>query len=110
MYLNIEVPVTREELVIERTPASGQTATGKIGKDQGIRVPLSEEPVRTERQAVVNEEVRVGKRAAQRTENVSDDVRHEDLKVDKEYDVDITRLRARERSPQRRKPARKTTL
>ena len=85
----VEVPVTREELVIERTPASGQGATGEIGRDEEIRVPLSEERVRTEKQPVVNEEVRVGKRAVQRTENVSDSVRREELRIDKDGDVDV---------------------
>jgi stress response protein YsnF len=37
----------------------------------------------------VNEEVRVGKRAVQNTENVSEDVRHEELRVDKEGDVEV---------------------
>ena len=37
---SIEVPVTREELVIERTNASGAAPTGEIGSDKEIRVPL----------------------------------------------------------------------
>lgn len=86
---HVDVPVTREELVIERVPASGQSATGEIGKDEEIRVPLSEERVRTEKQPVVNEEVRVGKRAVQSTESVSDNVRHEELRVEKEGNVDV---------------------
>lgn len=98
---NVEVPLTREELVIERTPVSGQSATGEIGKDQEIRVPLSEERVRTEKQPVVTDEVRVGKRAVQRTENVSDDMRHEELRVDKDGDVDIDT----QATPKRKKPA-----
>lgn len=98
---NVEVPLTREELVIERTPVSGQSATGEIGKDQEIRVPLSEERIRTEKQPVVTDEVRVGKRAVQRTENVSDDVRHEELRVDKDGDVDIDT----QATPKRKKPA-----
>ena len=81
----VEVPVTREELVIERVPASGQeNVTGEIGTDQEIRVPLSEERVRVEKQPVVKEEVRVGKRAVQGTERVSDEVRREELRVDKD--------------------------
>jgi len=98
---NVEVPVTREELVIERVPTSGQSATGEIGQDQEIRVPLSEERVRTEKHPVVTDEVRVGKRAVQRTENVSDDVRHEELRVDKDGDVDIDT----QATPKRKKPA-----
>ena len=88
---NIEVPVTREELVIERVPASGEAQAGEIGTDtnQEIRVPLSEEHVRAEKQPVVNEEVRVGKRAVQNTEHVSDNVRHEELRVDKSGDVNV---------------------
>jgi len=98
---NVEVPVTREELVIERTPISGQSATGEIGKDNEIRVPLSEERVRTEKQPVVTDEVRVGKRAVQRTENVSEEVSHEELRVDKDGDVDVDT----QATPKRKKPA-----
>ena len=96
---HVEVPVTREELVIERTPASGQRATGEIGKDEEIRVPLSEERVRTEKQPVVTEEVRVGKRAVQSTENVSDNVRHEELRVDKDGDVDVDTGTGKKKKP-----------
>jgi len=85
----IQVPVTREELVIERVPASGSQVSGEIGTDQEIRVPLSEERARVEKQPVVNEEVRVGKRAVQNTQTVSDNVRREELRVDKEGDVDV---------------------
>lgn len=87
---SVEVPVTREELVVERVAPTNASATaGEIGTDQEIRVPLSEERVRVDKQPVVNEEVRVGKRAVQRNERVSDNVRHEELRVDKDGDVDV---------------------
>ena len=80
---NIQVPVTREEIVIERTPVTDQrAATSSIGADKDIRVPLSEEQVRVEKIPVVREEVQVGKKPVSRTENVSDQVRHEELKVE----------------------------
>jgi uncharacterized protein (TIGR02271 family) len=92
---NIDVPVTREELVIERTPVSGQQrASGEIGSDSEIRVPLSEEQVRVEKQPVVREEVRVGKKQVVRNEQVSDQVRHEELDVD---DIDETTSPSRRR-------------
>ena len=74
---SIDVPVTREELVVERVAPSGASASGEIGSDQEIRVPLSEERARVEKQPVVTEEVRVGKRAVTGTEQVSDSLRHE---------------------------------
>jgi uncharacterized protein (TIGR02271 family) len=83
----VQVPVTREELVVERTPGSGQPVSGGIGRDQEIRVPLSEERVRVEKQPVVNEEVRVGKRQVQTSQQVSDKVKHEELRIDKEGEV-----------------------
>jgi len=87
----VDVPVTREELVIERVPGSGQPATGagEIGTDREIRVPLTEERARVEKQPVVNEEVRVGKRAVQSTEKVSGEVRHEELRVDNDENVKV---------------------
>jgi uncharacterized protein (TIGR02271 family) len=45
----VQVPVTHEELVIERSAGQGQTPAGEIGKDEEIRVQLSEERGRTRR-------------------------------------------------------------
>jgi uncharacterized protein (TIGR02271 family) len=85
---NIEVPVTHEELVIERVPVSGErAATGQIGANDEIRVPLSEQRVNVEKRPVVREEVRVGKKVVEKTQNVTDQVRHEELKVDDERNL-----------------------
>lgn len=94
---NIEVPVTREEVVIERHAAEGtEPATAGFQDQKEIRVPLSEERVKVEKRPVVREDVVVGKRTVKDTETVSDDVRHEEMKVEKEGDVsDVTRERKR---------------
>ncbi len=80
----IEVPVIREELVLERVAVPGNTPapSANIGRGQEIRVPLSEEKVRLEKQPVLREEVNVGKREVQDVERVSGDVRREELRVD----------------------------
>jgi uncharacterized protein (TIGR02271 family) len=80
---NVQVPVTREEIVIERNPVQGErTATGQIGTDSEIRVPLSEERVEVDKVPVVTEEVRVAKRPVSETQNVRDQVRREELEVE----------------------------
>jgi len=80
---NVQVPVTREEIVIERNPVEGErTATGQIGADSEIRVPLSEERVEVDKVPVVTEEVRVAKRPVSETQNVRDQVRREELEVE----------------------------
>ena len=89
----VEVPVSREELVIERVPVQGREG-GQIGAgEKEIRVPLSEEQVRLEKKPVINEEVRVGKRQVQDTKRVSDTVRREELRTEHEGDVDAEKLR-----------------
>jgi uncharacterized protein (TIGR02271 family) len=80
---SVEVPVTREELVVDRVPVSGeQRADSASFQEKEIRVPLSEERARVEKQPVVREEVRVGKKAVSDVERFKEQVRSEDLKVD----------------------------
>jgi uncharacterized protein (TIGR02271 family) len=80
----IDVPVMREELVLERVAVSGNTpvTSASIGSSHEIRIPLSEEKVRLEKQPVVREEVNVGKREVEGVETVNADVRREELRVD----------------------------
>lgn len=86
---SIQVPVTREELVIERVEGSRAAPAGEIGSDDEIRVPLSEEKVTVQKTPVVTGEVRVGKRQVQDTRTVSDNVRHEEVRLEKEGDVNV---------------------
>jgi uncharacterized protein (TIGR02271 family) len=78
----IEVPVTREEVVVERHPASGQKAAGDIAEGEEIRIPLMEEEVRVEKTPVVREEVTLKKRQIQDTERVSETVRREEARIE----------------------------
>ena len=79
----IEVPVSREELVIERVPVSGQqVASGSAFDSKEIRIPLTEERATVDKQAVVREEVRVGKKEVTGLEKFDEQVRSEELKVE----------------------------
>jgi len=86
----VDVPVKKEEVVIERHPVAGQSASAAaIRPGEEIRIPVREEQVKVEKQAVVKEEVKVGKRTVQETEHVGADVRKEEVKVEKTGDVDV---------------------
>ncbi len=81
----VQVPVTREELVIERVPVNAQTAVaGSIGETADIRIPLSQERASLDKQTVVREEMSVGKRAIDEVQEVDGNVRHEELRVEDE--------------------------
>ncbi|WP_406693869.1 YsnF/AvaK domain-containing protein [Singulisphaera sp. Ch08] len=90
----IEVPVEREEVVIERTPVQGRATTEgitatSIREGEEIRIPVREEQVDVRKQTVVNEEVNVGKRVVHDTEKVSGQVRKEEVHVDQTGAVNV---------------------
>ena len=80
---SVQVPVTREELVVERIAGNDVTPVqGSIGADKEIRIPLSEERASLDKQTVVREQVAVGKRAVEEVRNLDSDVQHEELRVE----------------------------
>jgi uncharacterized protein (TIGR02271 family) len=90
-HKTIDVPVEREEVVIERHAVSGnQPASGTIAAEgQTIRVPVSEEHVEVTKTPVVKEEVTIGKRKVKETQHVGATVRKEEIKVEKQGDADV---------------------
>jgi uncharacterized protein (TIGR02271 family) len=81
-HRTIEVPVQREEVVIERQAPTGEPV-------EEIRIPIRKEQVIVEKRPVVKEEVTVGKRVVQGTERVGGEVRKEVVCVEREGDVDV---------------------
>jgi uncharacterized protein (TIGR02271 family) len=73
----VQVPVTREHLVVEHTDGRG-----RADAEHAIRVPLSEERVHIDKDTVLREEYKVGKREITQNESVSDTVRRERLLID----------------------------
>lgn len=86
----INVPVQREEVVIERRNFAPQAADQPID-DQGetIRIPVSEEQVSVQKTPVVTGEVRVGKQVVQDNQQVSDTVRREEAHIERQGDINV---------------------
>ncbi|MBX9628360.1 MAG: YsnF/AvaK domain-containing protein [Gemmataceae bacterium] len=84
----VTVPVEREEVVIERRPAHGTAAAGDI-RAETIRVPVSEERVDVSKEAVVTEEVNVGKRKVTDQKTVGGTVKKEEVRVEETGNVDV---------------------
>lgn len=80
---SIDVPVKKEELVIERHSLGRQQASGPVGENERVRIPLSEEQVDIEKRTVATEQVTVGKQTREDEEHVDTTIRKEDIKVDK---------------------------
>lgn len=79
----LEVPVSHEEVTLERRPVSRQPSDTPIGEGDGtIRVAVHEEQVEVDKRSVVTEEISVGKRQVTETQPVSATVRREEARVD----------------------------
>ena len=82
----IDVPVTHEEISVERRPASktrtsSATADRPVESEQEIRVPLKQEQVHVTKQPYVKEEVSVKKKPVTETKTISDQVTSEEVSV-----------------------------
>ena len=94
----VDVPVTKEKLVVERTPASGNATKAPI-RDSGEKVAevtLREERPVVEKETVPVEDVRVGKERVTDTEQVSAKLRKERADVDVERGHDKGRDKSRD--------------
>jgi uncharacterized protein (TIGR02271 family) len=69
--------------VVERVPVTGQQAADQATfTGEEIRIPLSQERAVVEKQPVVREEVRIGKKEVTNVESHEEQVRKEELKID----------------------------
>lgn len=82
------VPVMREEVTVERRPATGMSSAAEIGNDE-IRVPIAHEEVLVEKRVVPTEELVIKKHQVQDQQTVEADVRRERAEVTKTGDATL---------------------
>jgi len=84
------VPVMKEEVRVERVPASEGAALGSTAQDIGtfeekvVNVPVMEEEVTISKRPVVKEEVRVTKERQTEQRDITEEVRKEDVDIQRE--------------------------
>ena len=84
---SIDVPVTREEVTIERRDVD-RPATGEAFTEESLEVPVYEERVEAGKEARVVEELEVDKTATTGTARVEDTVRREEFEIEGDDDLD----------------------
>jgi len=95
----ITIPVTREELVIERRSGSAQLTDQTLREDETLsealtdggmlRIVLREEQVHIEKQTVVKEEIFIGKRQIQETKHIEETLLREEAHIERVGKVNI---------------------
>jgi uncharacterized protein (TIGR02271 family) len=83
------VPVTREEVTIDRHAVDHRPSPTPIGPAEVYWLPLLAEDVLLQKQAVAGEELVVGKRPVQETQPVSEPVRREEARIERVGEVNI---------------------
>ena len=83
---SVEVPLTHEEISVERRPASGSSssttaADSPVQSRTETKVPLKQEQAQVTKQPYVKEEVSVKKKPVTETKTVTDQVTSEKVKV-----------------------------
>jgi uncharacterized protein (TIGR02271 family) len=80
--VNVPVELEREEIQIERGPASGAPAGEATIREEDVYIPLRREEAVVEKTVSAREDVRVSKRRETARENVSEEVRSEDVEIE----------------------------
>lgn len=79
----VDVPVTREEVVIERKSLNNEASDAQITSGETIRIPVSEEQVQIGKHTVTTGEVSAYKRETQETQTINETLKKEEARIDK---------------------------
>ena len=87
----LNVPVTREEVVVERRSLAEDAAAAEepIGEGETIRIPISEERVNITKESFATGEVEISKRKVRENRQFSETVRHEESRLENQGDIPI---------------------
>ncbi len=86
---SVDVPVTHEEVVIERRSLDNELSDSPIGDEETIRIPVSEDRVEVGKHTVVTGEISAKKREQVETREVKETLRREEARVHKDGDPHI---------------------
>jgi uncharacterized protein (TIGR02271 family) len=89
----VEVPITHEELVVERRPASKSTTSTSdlkppVTSKEEIKIPLKKEEVEVKKEPYVKEEVVLKKKRVTETKTITEEVKSERLADTSGIDVE----------------------
>jgi len=88
-HKSVDVPVTREEVVIERKTLNNEASESPITNEQTIHIPVSEEKVNVGKHTVVTGEISAHKRAIENTEHIDETLKREEALINKIGNPDV---------------------
>ena len=85
----VDVPVTHEEVVIERRDINNEFSNAPIGDEETIHIPVSKEEVHVDKDTFLTGEISAHKREVEEKESIEETLKHEEARVRKSGDPNI---------------------
>jgi uncharacterized protein (TIGR02271 family) len=85
----VDVPVSREEVVIERRTLNNEASDTPITSEETMRIPVSEEIVNVNKKTVVTGEISAHKRSIEDTKHIDETLKREEAIINKTGNPDI---------------------
>lgn len=77
----VDVPVTREEVVIERKTLNNEQSDSPITNEATIRIPVSQEKVDVDKRTVLTGEISAHKQSVEDTKHIDETLKREEARV-----------------------------
>ena len=78
---SVDVPVLREEVVIERRTLNNEISDTPITAEETIRIPVSQEIVDVDRRTVITGEISAHKRDIEETKHIDETLKREEARI-----------------------------
>lgn len=85
----VDVPVEREEVVIERHSLDNRACDSPITSEETIKIPISEEKVNVDKHTVITGEISARKEIVENTEHIDENLKREEAHINKNGDANI---------------------
>lgn len=85
----VDVPVTREEVVIERRDLNNEASDSPITDEETIRIPVSEEKVDVDKRTVVTGEISAHKHVIENSVHIDETLKREEARINKTGNPDV---------------------
>lgn len=95
---NIVVPVTREELVIEKRVPGGENTENTRGGENIIRIPISEERVEIIKHRVVLENVSIYRHQFQELQHIEEMLKKEEIHINTTGEAEVIDINMKNKS------------
>ncbi|HYF81703.1 MAG TPA: YsnF/AvaK domain-containing protein [Clostridia bacterium] len=85
----VDVPVTHEEVIIERRTINNESSDTPISSGETIRIPVSKEQVDVAKHTVVTGEVLARKHEVEETRHIEETLKKEEARINTEGDTNV---------------------